>query len=61
MGRVQRAVSRANKRLTIQSAAILLAGSTLLSSFLGLYRDRYLNGLYGDNYKVSLDAYTYAF
>lgn len=61
MGRVQRVVSRANKRLTIQSAAILLAGSTLLSSFLGLYRDRYLNGLYGDNYKVSLDAYTYAF
>jgi putative peptidoglycan lipid II flippase len=61
MGRVQRVVSKANQRLTVQSAAILLAGSTLLSSFLGLYRDRYLNGLYYDTYKVGLDAYTYAF
>ena len=61
MGRVQRVVSKANQRLTIQSAAILLAGSTLLSSFLGIYRDRYLNGLYGKTYKVGLDAYTYAF
>ncbi len=61
MGRVSRVVSKANQRLTIQSAAILLASSTLLASFLGLYRDRYLNGLYYDTYKVGLDAYTYAF
>lgn len=61
MGRVRQAVSKANQRLTVQLAATLLAGSTLLSSFLGLYRDRYLNGLYYDTYKVGIDAYTYAF
>jgi putative peptidoglycan lipid II flippase len=54
-------VSKVNKRLTIQSAAILLAGSTLISSFLGLYRDRILNSMYYDTYKVGLDAYVYAF
>lgn len=50
-----------NKRLTIQLAAALLAGSTLLSSALGLYRDRLLNGLYYEDYKVGIDAYTAAF
>lgn len=61
MGRVRSAVLRMNKRLTIQLAAALLAGSTLLSSALGLYRDRLLNGLYYDDYKVGIDAYTAAF
>lgn len=50
-----------NKRLTIQLAATLLAGSTLLSSGLGLFRDRLLNGMYYENYKVGIDAYTAAF
>lgn len=50
-----------NKRLTIQLAATLLAGSTLLSSGLGLFRDRLLNGMYLENYKVGIDAYTAAF
>ena len=50
-----------NRRLTIQLAAALLAGSTLLSSALGLYRDRLLNGLYYEDYKVGIDAYTAAF
>lgn len=50
-----------NKRLTIQVAASLLAGSTLLSSALGLFRDRLLNGMYYENYKVGIDAYTAAF
>lgn len=50
-----------NKRLTIQLAATLLAGSTLLSSALGLFRDRLLNGMYFENYKVGIDAYTVAF
>ncbi len=50
-----------NKRLTIQLAAAMLAGSTLLSSALGLYRDRLLNGLYYEDYKVGIDAYTAAF
>jgi putative peptidoglycan lipid II flippase len=61
MSRVRTVVARANLRLTIQLAAILLAGSTLISSALGLYRERLLNGLYYDTYKVGLDAYTVAF
>lgn len=61
MGRVQSAVAKANKRLTIRVAAGLLAGSILLSSLLGLYRDRLLNGLYYDSYPTGIDAYTVAF
>lgn len=40
---------------------MLLAGSTLISSLLGVYRDRLLNGLYLDSYPVGIDAYTVAF
>ncbi len=61
MGRVRSVVARANQRLTIQSAAWLLSGSLLIGSLLGLYRDRILNGLYYDTYKVGIDAYTAAF
>lgn len=63
MGRVRSVVSRVNRRLSIQLAAVLLAGSTLTSSFLGLYRDRLLNGLYSGTPtgEVALDSYTYAF
>ena len=50
-----------NKRLSIQLAAALLASATLLSSALGLFRDRLLNGMYYDTYKVGIDAYTAAF
>jgi len=48
-------------KLTIQLAAALLAGSTLISSALGLFRDRLLNGFYFDTYPVGIDAYTVAF
>lgn len=61
MGRVRSVVAKANKKLTIQLAAVLLAGSTLLSSLLGLFRDRLLNGFYYDTYPVGIDAYTVAF
>jgi putative peptidoglycan lipid II flippase len=61
MGRVRSAVARANMKLTIQLAALLLAGSTLVSSALGLFRDRLLNGYYFDTYPVGIDAYTVAF
>ena len=68
MGRVRRAVSSVNKRLTVKSAAILLSGSMLLSSLLGFFRDRLLNAAYMPNeaagiagYPVGLDAYTAAF
>lgn len=61
MGRMQSVVARANKRLSIQLAAVLLAGSTLLSSALGLFRDRLLNSYYYDTYPLGIDAYTVAF
>ena len=68
MGRVSSVVSRANQRLSVQLAAVLLAGSTFLSLILGLYRDRLLNGTYAANaatgyagYPIGLDAYTVAF
>lgn len=54
-------VSRANTKLPLKAAAILLAGSSLLGSLLGLYRDRLLNGMYFDTYKTGIDAYTVAF
>ena len=59
--RVRSAVARANSKLTVQWAAVLLASSTLLASVLGLYRDRLLNGLYLDSYPAGIDAYTVAF
>ncbi len=61
MGRIHSTVERANKKLPLQLAAALLAGSTLLSSVLGLIRDRQLNGLYYDTYPTGIDAYTVAF
>lgn len=68
MGRVRSAVARANKRLTIQLAAALLAGATLVSSVLGLYRERLFNSAYLPNpvagtigYPAGADAYTVAF
>ena len=59
--RVRSVVALANSRLSIQWAAVLLASSTMLSSLLGIYRDRLLNGLYLDNYPAGIDAYTAAF
>lgn len=61
MGRVQAVVAKANKRLTIQLSAILLAGSTLLSALLGILRERFLNSQYYDTYPTGIDAYTVAF
>lgn len=55
------AISKANKKLPLKLAATLLAGSSLLASILGLLRDRLLNGMYYDTYKMGLDAYTVAF
>lgn len=59
--RVRSVVALANSKLSVQWAAILLASSTLVSSLLGIYRDRLLNGLYLDSYPVGIDAYTVAF
>lgn len=60
MSKVRSAFNRANLKLPIKLAAALLAGSTLLASLLGLFRDRLLNATYS-NYPVGLDAYTVAF
>ena len=54
-------VRKANIKIPLQLAAALLAGSTLVSSLLGLFRDRQLNGLYYDTYPAGIDAYTVAF
>lgn len=68
MGRFRNAVARANSKVSIQLAAGMLAGSTLLSAGLGLVRDRLLNSAYLPNeqlgtpgYPVGIDAYTIAF
>lgn len=52
---------RANVRLSIGTAASLLAGSTLISSLLGFYRDRLLLTAYYDTYPQGIDAYKLAF
>jgi len=54
-------LSKANKRLPLKLAATLLAGSSLVASLLGLFRDRLLNGLYYTTYPTGIDAYTVAF
>jgi len=61
MGRVRNTLARANQRFSLQLAAGLLAGSTLLSSGLGFFRDRLLNSTYFETYPQGLDAYTVAF
>jgi len=48
-------------KLPISTAAALLSGSALVSSVLGLLRDRQLNGLYYSTYPQGIDAYTVAF
>jgi putative peptidoglycan lipid II flippase len=61
MGRLRSIVAKANRRLNIRLAAILLASSTMLSSLLGLFRDRLLNSMYYATYPAGIDAYTVAF
>lgn len=61
MGRVQAFMARANARISVQLAATLLASSSLLSSILGLLRDRLLNAYYYDTLPRYADAYTAAF
>ena len=68
MGRVRSTVTKINQRLNVKLAATIMAGSTLLSSLLGFFRDRLLNSAYmpSENgalagYPVGLDAYTAAF
>lgn len=54
-------VALANAKLSVSSAAIILASSTLISALLGLFRDRLLNSYYLGTYPTGIDAYTAAF
>lgn len=54
-------ISKFNKKLPLKIAATLLAGSTLISSLLGLFRDRIFNSTYYLTYPTGADAYTVAF
>ncbi len=54
-------VQLANIKLSVKSAAVVLASSTLVSALLGLFRDRLLNSYYLGTYPTGIDAYTAAF
>lgn len=54
-------VTLVNSKLSVKSAAIILASSTLASALLGIFRDRLLNSYYLDTYRTGIDAYTAAF
>ncbi len=59
--RFKSVVALANMRLSVKSAAMVLASSTLVSALLGLFRDRLLNSYYLGTYPTGIDAYTAAF
>ena len=59
--RFKSVVQLANLRLSVKSAAVVLASSTLVSALLGLFRDRLLNSYYLGTYPTGIDAYTAAF
>jgi putative peptidoglycan lipid II flippase len=54
-------ISKANKKLPLKLAASLLAGSSLVASLLGLFRDRIFNSTYYLTYPTGADAYRVAF
>ncbi len=58
---VKKFFARANGRLSVGSAAAMLAGSTLAASLLGLYREKLLLSYYYTTYPQGIDAYKVAF
>lgn len=54
-------VSLVSTKMSIKTAAVVIASSTLISALLGIFRDRWLNTMYYDTYPSALDAYTAAF
>lgn len=50
-----------NRKLPLKLAAALLAGSSLIASLLGFFRDRLFNSTYYITYPAGADAYTVAF
>ncbi len=59
--RFRSVVKMASAKMSVKSAAIVLASSTLISALLGLFRDRLLNSYYLGTYPTGIDAYTAAF
>jgi putative peptidoglycan lipid II flippase len=53
--------SKLNQKLPLSRAAALLAGSSLIASLLGLFRERIFNSLYYITYPTGADAYRVAF
>lgn len=58
---VNKFLERANVRMGIGLAAVLLASSTLIANILGLYREKLLLSYYYDTYPTAIDAYKVAF
>jgi len=61
MVNLRKTISKLNRRLPLQLAAALLAGSSLIASLLGIFRDRIFNSTYYITYPTGADAYTVAF
>ena len=59
--RFKSVVALANMKMSVRTAAVVLASSTLISALLGLFRDRLLNSYYLGTYPTGIDAYTAAF
>lgn len=59
--RFRSVVAMANMKMSVKTAAVVLASSTLVSALLGLFRDRLLNSYYLGTYPTGIDAYTAAF
>ena len=57
----RKTLRKLNKKLPLKIAATLLAGSSLIASLLGIFRDRLFNSLYYLTYPTGADAYTVAF
>jgi len=57
----RKTLSKLNGKLPLKLAAALLAGSSLIASLLGIFRDRIFNSAYYLTYPTGADAYTVAF
>lgn len=57
----RKTLRKLNTKLPLKIAASLLAGSSLIASLLGIFRDRLFNSLYYLTYPTGADAYTVAF
>jgi len=61
MVNIRKTLSQLNRKLPLQRAAALLAGSSLLASLLGFFRERIFNSTYYLTYPTGADAYRVAF